>query len=45
MRKFECPHCHATVKALAKEMAHRCTMNRNRFTDWKEIITALEEEK
>lgn len=36
-RTYECSYCHATITALSTEVAHRCVMNKNKMTVWKEI--------
>jgi len=36
MRTYKCPKCELITKALAKEVGHRCPMNKNKWTEAKE---------
>ena len=34
---WRCPRCLEEAEVLASEVAHRCTLNRNRITPWEQI--------
>jgi len=40
MTTFQCPKCHRTTEALAKEAGHRCPSNRNKFVQFTVIQKA-----
>jgi hypothetical protein len=36
-RFFECPLCHAGIRTRGKEVGHRCSMNKSKWVNWKEV--------
>ena len=37
-RTFQCPKCSYEVEAIATQVAHRCPMNKNLTTEFREIV-------
>lgn len=37
LQLWRCPRCLEEVETRALDVAHRCTMNRNRMTSWEPV--------
>ena len=42
MRILECPKCHAVVRAVASDVAHRCPRFKNQYVAFVEIVDGFD---